>query len=674
MPTPVGYVTEIASYRQLVKDFGTALSFDGSSGIVTLGTANPFTGSFYFSGWITWRGLNGGFQTIFSKRDSYAANGLMFSMSLTDTAGLLAFDTVTSYVSFNYRFPVGKPTHMIWVHDTVNSKDYLYINGILTSTQNIATLGTKTDAVISIGGTQSPIVDTFNGDIDEVCIGTSAPTYEEVIKMYAKYIYPSQWSYLKFDEGTGSTATDSSGNGNNGTITTAVYIPSKVMRVRQSSTIDLGNCINFNTATSRITFTIPSSWDLSSYSMGFWIYPTSLNTATTRLIDYAPAGNGFLAQVRSDQGIVASVKYSVTDAQMATGAGTIQIGKWQRVVITWSTADNTPHIYINGVLTDTTPQNKSGTLNTPFPTGSTGYLGNRTGNDRAFAGLMDEFCFWPGALTQDQIKQDYVNPQSVTANLITRYKMDEESGSVLDDFGLVTGTATTTTQGVTSIRSDRFLIPTGTQKSMSFSSPSYAIVPLVPSTSGFSLSFWMFKKTISGSATGYVYYSNAGNGGFSLTHLSSGTNRIRFQIYNGSTIDAAIDSNSFPVGKWTFVTATFAPNNAKLYIDSSSVGTTDASCQMTDPDVAQNMTLAGYSYNHSIQMSNIAIKNFTFQNTATPWTQQQIKDLYYRNIIPSGAVQWSMNNVATDQNGANALTLSNTSYSTDVPIAVRSTV
>lgn len=668
MPTPVGYVTEIASYRQLVKDFGNALSFNGSSGIVTLGTANPFTGSFYFSGWINWKGLNGGFQTIFAKRDSYAADGLMFSMSLVDTTGLLAFDTVTSYVSFNYRFPVGKPTHMTWVHDTVNAKDYLYINGILTSTQNIATLGTKTDALISIGGTQSPVIDVFNGEIDEVCIGTSAPTYEEVIKMYAKYTYPSQWSYLKFDEGTGSTATDSSGNGNNGTIITAVYVPSKVMLLRQSRSVGLNKCINFNTSTSRVTYTIPSSWNLSSYSIGFWINPTTLSTAatTTRLIDFAPSGNGFIGMVNAG-GVVAAVKHSVTDAQMTSGAGTIVINKWQRVVITWSTADNTPHIYINGVLTDGTAQNKSGTLNTPFPTGSTGYLGNRTGNDRAFSGLMDEFCFWSGVLTQNQITQDYINPGSVTSNLITRYTMDEDSGSVTDSIGSVTGTATNTTQGVVSLNTDILAIRNITKSLSLNGSTDFATIPITPDTNGFSAGIWVkpqrnnsFKRILS-------YVTASGTDGFELNKTSTET--VQFVVNESTSVNINL---TYPIksGDWTFVAITFAPNNAKLYVNGILVKT-DSAGLMTS--VTGNFQLGKQLSTGSTCFAG-KLSEFTFQNTSTPWTQQQINDLYYRNIIPSGAVQYKFDNTVTDQNGANGLTLTGTSYSTDVPIPVRTAV
>lgn len=210
--------------RPLMPESGVGLDFQGSTGVVSLGTSNPFTGSFYFSALINWTGTNGNFQTIFAKRDSYAADGLMFSMALNNTTGSLAVDTVTSFVPFSYVFTPGKPTHMVWVHDTDTSTDKLYINGELYTSQGIGTLGTKTDALVTIGACQSPATDIFNGKIKSVVIGTGAPTADEIYKLYKKQIKPGTvWRDLKLNEGSGTTAVDSSANGVNGTISGVSY-------------------------------------------------------------------------------------------------------------------------------------------------------------------------------------------------------------------------------------------------------------------------------------------------------------------------------------------------------------------------------------------------------------------------------------------------------------------
>jgi len=87
---------------------------------------------------------------------------------------------------------------------------------------------------------------------------------------------------------------------------------------------------------------------------------------------------------------------------------------------------------------------------------------------------------------------------------------------------------------------------------------------------------------------------------------------------------------------------------------------------------ANNMMLGAKSYSGGNANGKIIIKNFTFQNTSTAWTQAQINQLYYSNTLPSGSLQWSMNNTNLDINGANGITLTGTSYVTNVPFQNRS--
>jgi hypothetical protein len=236
-----GLILPITSIRQTLKDFSTCLKFSGSAGTISLGTANPFTGSFYFAAWIKWYGNNGSYQTIFAKRDSYAANGLMFSMALVNTTSRISFDTVTTYQdmstngSNSYLLPKNRWAYLVFVHDVPNTQDVLYIDDQRITIKTISTLGTKTDALISIGSDQNPAQEFFNGLIDEVVIGTSAPSWSDVINMRANYQYPSVWTYLKLDEGSGAQALDSSGNSNNGTLTGTSYVTDKVTTTRSTA-------------------------------------------------------------------------------------------------------------------------------------------------------------------------------------------------------------------------------------------------------------------------------------------------------------------------------------------------------------------------------------------------------------------------------------------------------
>lgn len=226
---------DISTMRFKVRDFVKSLAFSGSAGQVTLGTTNPFTGSFYISAYVLWRGANGNFHTIIAKRDSYAANGLVFSMAI-NTSGVLTMDTVTSFVSWGYTFPYAKWTHMLWSHNTTANTDDLYINGILSSSQGIATLGTKTDALISIGSNQATPQDFFFGNLDNFVIASGIPTADQAMTIYKRASYPGTvWGHYKFDEGSGTSALNSEGIGPTGVISGATYSSDVICKGRTAA-------------------------------------------------------------------------------------------------------------------------------------------------------------------------------------------------------------------------------------------------------------------------------------------------------------------------------------------------------------------------------------------------------------------------------------------------------
>lgn len=446
-----GISLPVSALRQLIKDFGTCLDFR-SGGIVKIGTENPFTGNYYFAGWVKWYGNNGAYQHLFSKRDSYGGDTMMFDLFIDPTTDEVQLDTNTNQKDFSFVLPKYKWVYLVWVHNVTDSLDQFYVNGERVANLAIATLGTGVGALNSIGAVEAGASEPFNGLIDEVVIGQSAPTWEDVVAMYAKYNYPSKWAYFKFDEGSGTTATDSSGNSNNGTIATATYITNKVMTTRSAIT------------------------------------------------------NRFLIQ------------------------------------------------------------NISKSLN-----------------------------------------------------------------------------------------------------SIATSFSEYATVPFTLDPNGFNFSFWI-KDLGAANNSRILSWWNGSNSGYELT---KNADAFSSNMYNGGSNLINIGSialTKYNVGKYYFVTVTFKPDEYKLFINAVQKGSTDVSCQMGT--TVNSLTLFSRSDTLTSGFKGV-MSHFTFQNTTTPWTQQQIDDLYWRNKIPSGALQWGMNDVATDQNGENALTLTGTSYSTDVPLYMK---
>lgn len=231
----------LSDIRQKLKDFGTCLKFDGATGYVTSGNGNAFGDSFYVSFWMKWYGTTGTWQQIINKRDSYSASTMMLSMSLKNTTGEIYMDSYNGNFSSGYVPPIGEWIHVCWVHDKVKNYDSVYVNCQREYDVAIKTLGTGTTSELVIGAVDTPKKEFFNGEIDEFVIGIGNPTWKDVVAIKSKFKYTSDansegifspYIYYKFDEGSGISATDSSGNAITGTITNATYSSNVAIKSR----------------------------------------------------------------------------------------------------------------------------------------------------------------------------------------------------------------------------------------------------------------------------------------------------------------------------------------------------------------------------------------------------------------------------------------------------------
>lgn len=421
-------IVRTTAARQLIKNFGTAFKFP-SGGSISLGTANPFTGSFYHAAWVKWYGLNGAFQQLFNKRDSYASAGMLFSVSLVDTTGKIALDTVTSFAAFGVGLPIGKWVHLVWVHNLTSAKDELYIDGQLVANPAKVTLGTKTDALIEIGAAQTgPTIESFNGEMDEIVIGTGAPTQADVLAMRNNYIYANQWAYLKLDEGTGSTATDSSGNGNNGTIAGGAWITDKVTTTRSTAARFPVTGVTFlgqQSTTPNISVPNASAFkSLTALTVEMYLTINAIaSTGFARIIDYNTTNKGFSLYFNNKL-LRLSANVGNNTTQVAPNSNTVlSRGRIYHVALVWDRSN--VQFYISGT---------KDSIVTPLSGGNTGdpgvslYIGNEAATDRA------------GGVSVRELRISNIARYSVTftpptgplpndANTIELFKFQEGSGT-----------------------------------------------------------------------------------------------------------------------------------------------------------------------------------------------------------------------------------------------------
>jgi fibronectin type 3 domain-containing protein len=198
--------------------------------------------------------------------------------------------------------------------------------------------------------------------------------------------------HLKFDETSGTTAADSSGNGRNATLVNGpVFAPGKI-----------DNSLVFASASSRYA-TLPAGVvsALNDFTISTWVKPTS-HSNWARVFDFGSgtATNMFFAPQNGANGKPRfAIKISNSAEQLIDGAEPLAAGVWTHVAVTLSGSTGT--LYLNGVAVGTNNAmsfRPSGMGNTNL-----NYLGKSQYPDPYFNGALDDFRIYSSALNASEI-------------------------------------------------------------------------------------------------------------------------------------------------------------------------------------------------------------------------------------------------------------------------------
>jgi hypothetical protein len=191
--------------------------------------------------------------------------------------------------------------------------------------------------------------------------------------------------YWNFNEGSGTTAADSSGNNNNGTISGATWTTGKY-----------GNALNFNGSAGLVSIN-KDIIGSGATTISAWVY----------LNGYGQGGYGYIlangpAQfytVGWDKKLAFTGNYNSN--VLISASNSIQLNQWVHVTIT---RDNlgTANVYINGTLNGTANQSSG----TPQAGGSSA-IGNAPSGSQTFNGLIDEVRIYNRALSASEVLELY---------------------------------------------------------------------------------------------------------------------------------------------------------------------------------------------------------------------------------------------------------------------------
>ncbi len=200
-----------------------------------------------------------------------------------------------------------------------------------------------------------------------------------------------------FDEGSGTTVTDESGNGHNGTVANTTW----------AATGKYGKALSFNGTSALVTIPDAASLHLTTgMTLEAWVNPSTVN-ANWRDVIYKGNDNYYLEGTSSnaskpDAGLIAGGSYGD-----AFGTAALSANTWSYLAETYD--GTTVRLYVNGTQVASTAHTGAITTSTnPLQIGGDSIYG------QYFAGMIDEVRVYNVALTATQIQTDQTTPITPT--------------------------------------------------------------------------------------------------------------------------------------------------------------------------------------------------------------------------------------------------------------------
>jgi hypothetical protein len=419
---------------------GKALDFDDTANhYIQSDTALTLSGDQSYSAWIKPSNISG-LKGIVTTHDHSTYSNIGFNMYGNKLSVSIGYtDNTREYLSkqSTQNIPTDEWTHVTLVYKSQENSIAIYINGELNSSWVLTKTVDFTEEKILVGQWSNTYLSgyKYDGLIDEVKIYNSALTPEQItldMNAGASLNYSTgsdtaddvvdgagnppvaEWN---FDENTGTSANDISGNGNTGTLTGAGWKAGKY-----------GTALEVNASTNRAVVTDTNALDITTaYTVETWVKFNEVSARHHTLIDKGSGGtDGWRLLAESTGAIYLQIKNSSSWYTGATtGSGYYVADTWYHISYTWD--GTTAYLYINGAQVDSSAIAQ----NNLVANGADLVLGNwgTSGNDgNAHNGLLDNTKIYDYARTPAQVAYDYNGGLPVA-----HWRFDECQGSTAND-------------------------------------------------------------------------------------------------------------------------------------------------------------------------------------------------------------------------------------------------
>jgi len=181
---------------------------------------------------------------------------------------------------------------------------------------------------------------------------------------------------------------------------------------------------------------------------------------------------------------------------------------------------------------------------------------------------------------------------------------------------------------------------------LAFDGSSYVTFPITPKVTGFNLAFWIIKRQYTSFDRIFDCMDTTGlTNGFDVELTSE--YKIQFLSKNVSSSTSTLQGVRNSKSELVHIVITHDGTGVKIY--ENGVLTSE------DPSAVFTITPGNIVYvgrrSSGGNPGKFKIGEFVFHDTDTPWTQDQITNLYYNGSIPSGASFWLFNGNVLDGSG-----------------------
>ncbi|SFV17520.1 LamG-like jellyroll fold domain-containing protein [Pseudoduganella namucuonensis] len=197
---------------------------------------------------------------------------------------------------------------------------------------------------------------------------------------------------LAFDESSGGTAADASGQGHPGTLVGgAIWVPGKK-----------NNAVSLNGSTGYVSLPAGIMSDVGDATIACWVY-WNASQSWARVFDFG-SGTGHYMMLTARAGGTGPARFAMTvngysNEQVINSNAALPVGQWVHLAVTLS--GSTGRLYVNGVQTGV----NTGMFLAPFRLQNTSrnWIGRSQFNDPYFNGKIDEFRIYRGALGATEV-------------------------------------------------------------------------------------------------------------------------------------------------------------------------------------------------------------------------------------------------------------------------------